>query len=159
MSADITGGTPDWRDMRKCDLEGHVLAQWHKRVYDNGSTHIEFFCERCERPVTREKYGVKGHSVTPEWFREHIKADPDGLPLRRRSLRIHICYLCGRDDSQCEYHHVAPQSIYGKDAERYPVVPLCKTCHDDETKQFTERLERYVQERIRRYLARRGDVA
>lgn len=159
MTANLGRPELDWRDARKCELEGHALAQWHKRVYDNGSIHIEFFCERCDRPVTRDKYKTKGHSVTEEWFRAQIKANPDELPLRRRSLRIHICYLCGRDDSQCEYHHVAPQAIYGNDADKYPVVPLCKSCHDAETKDFSDRLEAYVKRRIRSFLAKRGDVA
>jgi hypothetical protein len=159
MSADLGPPDIDWRDMQRCESEGHVMALWHRRVYDNGSIHIEFFCPRCDRPITRDRYETKGHSVTAEWFTAKTGLDPEQLPLHRRSLRVHQCYLCRRDDAQCEYHHVAPQAIYGKDAEKYPVVPLCKGCHDNETKAFTERLERYVQERIRRFLQRRGEVA
>lgn len=155
-AGDVAGSlTQALRDAQRCEIEGHVRAYWHRRVYANGSTHIEFFCPDCDRPVTREKFSTKGHSVTAEWFRAATGENPELLPMHRTSLRLHQCYLC-KATAQCEFHHVAPQAIYGNDAEKYPVVPLCKSCHDAETKDFAERLERYVARRIQMYLAKRS---
>lgn len=163
MPAEIQGPTVDWRERHReterCELEAHPRAYWRRRVFDNGSIHVEFFCETCERAVTQERYGTRGPWVPNDWFAERVGKDAgvtvDELPLSRRSLRYHLCYLCGAT-ALCEFHHVAPQAIYGTDAERYPVVPLCKTCHDAETDRFKEKLERYVAERIRRFLAKNG---
>jgi len=164
MSAEVTvPPEPNWRErlreQERCQLEGHPRAFWHRRVYENGSPHIEFWCETCDRPVTKDRYKTSGHAVSSEWFAANVPAVAiDDTPVTRRSLRVHLCYLCGATGF-CEFHHVAPQAIYGPDAEKYPVVPLCKGCHDRETADFTDRLERYVAERIRRFLARRGDAA
>jgi hypothetical protein len=151
----------DWRaryarDMR-CAAEGHPRAAWMWRV-DGGGRHLQFICEECERPVTRDRYetqGVRGASVSAEWLRTTLGINPDELPEYRRGLRYHLCYLCGRTDL-CEFHHVAPQALYGKDANKYPIVPMCETCHDAETRDFSDRLERYVAERIRRHDERRA---
>jgi hypothetical protein len=165
VPAEIVPPIIDWRakyaEQQRCELEAHPHAHWHQRVFDNGSVHIEFYCPDCDTPVTRERYGTPGAWVSAEWFAEHVTAvsglKPDELELHRRSHRYHLCYLCNAT-SQCEFHHVAPQALYGKAAEKYPIVPLCKPCHDRETKDFTDRLERYVQERIRRFLSKQGGV-
>ena len=132
---------------QRCTLEGHPSAEWLRRMYGNGSLHIEFYCLDCDRPVTAERYGTRGHAVSAEWFAEHITSQcsvtPDELRIHRGALRLQLCYLC-RKTAPCEYHHVAPQAIYGKDADKYPVVPLCKVCHDTETKDFSRRLRDYV---------------
>lgn len=162
MAADITPAI-DWRERfrrtERCEDEGHPRAFWRRRVFDNGSIHVEFFCETCDKPVTRERYGTPGPWVSDAWFAERVGKDAgvtvDELPLSRTSLRYHLCHLCGVT-ALCEFHHVAPQALYGSDAEKYPVVPLCKDCHDRETNDFTDRLERYVAERIRRFLAKNG---
>jgi hypothetical protein len=159
--------TPDidwrerYREQLRCEAAGHARAFWARRVTQQ-ATHVQFFCDTCERPVTNERYpladGRKRDSVTAEWLRDTLGIDADELPEVRRSLRYELCYLCGVT-ALCEWHHVAPQALYGSDADRYPIVALCAECHAQETRSFTERLERYVQERIRRYLAKRGDAA
>ena len=148
----MTGPT-DWREMfrrhERCALEQHPDALWHVRVLSNGAESIEFYCPTCDRPVTKDRYLTRGHAVTADWLLSTQGVKAGELPVSRRSLRFHLCYLCGVT-AQCEFHHVAPQAIYGKDAGKYPVVPLCSACHDAETKDFAERLERYVEARLRR---------
>lgn len=142
----------------RCATTGHPDAHWVQRINSNGARSIEFFCPNCERPITAERYGTKGHAVSADWVRTTLQLDPAEFPEWRRGLRYQLCYLCSTT-ALCELHHVAPQAIYGKDADRWPIVPLCADCHQQQTKDFTERLERYVAERIRRYLAKQGGSA
>lgn len=150
----------DWREefrrQERCAVEQHPEALWHVRILSNGANSLELYCPTCDRPITRDRYpDVRGHAVTAEWLRTTLGIDASELPIHRRSIRFHICYLCGRT-AQCEFHHVAPQALYKEDANKYPVVPLCDDCHQGETKDFADRLERYVTERIRRALGKRG---
>jgi hypothetical protein len=158
----MVGPMPDWRSRYarelRCGASAHPPAAWYAVINASGR-HFQFLCPECERPVTKERYpAAPGASVTDDWLRETLGIVASDLPEYRRGLRLHLCYLCGVTEP-CEFHHVAPQAIYGVDADKYPIVPLCDACHDAETRVFTERLERYVQERIRRYLARRGGAA
>lgn len=158
------GLTPDidWKEIHRremrCEAGLHPNAVWVWRVNPSGR-HLQFFCEDCDRPITRVRYPhAPGTSVTPDWLKEHCGVDADEVPTHRRGIRYSLCYLCGVT-AMCEFHHIAPQAIYKEDADKYPVVPLCETCHDAETRVFTERLEAYVRERIRRYLSRQGGAA
>lgn len=161
MSAEVDPPAFDWREQfkrqQKCQLDGHPAAYWHRRINATG-THIQFYCPDCDRPVTSERYGTKGFSVTADWLSTTLGLNPDELPEHRRSLRFHLCYLCGKT-ALCEFHHVAPQALYGKDADKYPVVPLCEPCHDQETKEFTERLRKHDEDVIKRYLAREARLS
>lgn len=39
------------------------------------------------------------------------------------------CGVCGTV-GPIERHHLAPQALFGDDAELWPTVNVCTTCHD-----------------------------
>ena len=73
-----------------------------------------------------------------------MQVDPTALPVLDRDVRFRLCSRCERTDS-CELHHVAPRAVFA-DADQWPVIALCRSCHDA----FTRGFEAYVKARIRK---------
>jgi hypothetical protein len=130
----------------RCRSLGHPEAYWCRRRVSNGDEHLSFWCETCERPVTRECYGARGAAVSAHWLRDNLRIEPAALPLLEREVRFRLCVRCGRTDA-CELHHVAPRAAF-EDADSWPLIALCPSCHSA----FTRGFERYVNARIQRAL-------
>ena len=130
----------------RCRSLGHPEAYWCRRRFANGDEHLNFWCETCERPVTRECYGVLGAAVSASWLRDRLRIEAASLPLLERDVRFRLCARCNRTDA-CELHHVAPRAAFA-DADSWPLMPLCRSCHHA----FTQGFEAYVTARIRQAL-------
>ncbi len=130
----------------RCGREHHPEAFWARRLTANGTYQLNFWCPQCRRPVTTERVAeAKGHAVSAEWLEDHYQLKVLDLPEVRDCVRINLCTFCGKAEP-CEYHHVAPHAVFGPDADKFPVVPLCKPCHLG----VTERFEQYIEKRIRK---------
>jgi len=124
--------------MERCRLLGHPTAYWCRRYVANGTAHVCFWCDECDRPVTRERYEAPGASVTGDWLRRKVGLDPERLPPVSKEIRYRLCARCGVT-APCEMHHIAPRALFG-DADSWPVVPLCGSCHLE----FSNRLEAHI---------------
>ena len=129
---------------------GHSEAYWCRRRAANGDEHLSFWCETCTRPVTHECYPVRGVNVSACWLRDTLGIEPAILPLLERDVRLRLCARCGRTGF-CELHHVAPRAAFA-DADSWPLIALCRSCHSA----FTRGFESYVNGRIQKAL---GDTA
>src|SRR5688500_6014349 len=96
--------------MERCRLLGHPRAYGCRRQVANGAVHLCFWCEDCERPVTRERYEAPGAAVSEEWLRRVIGIRAADLPSLSRDVRYRLCSRCG-NTAPCEMHHIAPRAV------------------------------------------------
>ena len=139
-------GAPILERCERCRSLGHPDAYWCRRRVANGDEHLTYWCETCERPVTRECYGVGGATVSANWLRDTLGIEPAAIPALERDVRFRLCARCGLTGA-CELHHIAPRAAF-VDADSWPLVALCRSCHSA----FTRGFEAYVNERIQRAL-------
>ena len=59
------------------------------------------------------------------------------------------CERCGEVGVQ--YHHTAPKKVFGEDAESYPLVKLCTSCHDRWHKIMAARAHDYTVSQLKRF--------
>ena len=130
----------------RCRSLGHPEAYWCRRRVANGEEHLSFWCDACERPVTRECYAVRGAAVSANWLRDTLGIDPAVLPLLQHDVRFRLCARCGCT-GVCELHHVAPRAAFA-DADSWPLIALCRSCHSA----FTRGFETYVTARVQKAL-------
>jgi len=88
---------------------------------------LGYFCEDCRRWVTKEK-GYAGVWIALD-HPDLSNIDVDALPFLDEFLRYRQCEWCG-EAGLCEVHHAAPQKFFGEDAELFPMVYLCRPCHE-----------------------------
>jgi len=98
-------------------------VMWGRSINANDSEYYVRVCSECERKLKGESW-VKKHKVA-EWI--HLSRVPTIQDL-------HIDVFCSYDGCGSrghEYHHWAPKEIFGKkEAEKWPIDPLCKAHHD-----------------------------
>lgn len=116
----------DWRAQQRCGEQGHPEAVVAYHVAQNGARHLCWWCEPCDRNVTFQKSGRRKSFLLPSDIPAGVVLDK--LPEFRAVERIVECYWC-HQPARCEWHHIAPKELYGKDADRFPLVPLCAACH------------------------------
>jgi hypothetical protein len=105
----------------------HGDAFLARKIAENGAVQVGFYCRECRRWVTREK-GGRGVWL-PHDDALLGDADLETLPIVETWMTFRRCEgPCGRT-LQCEEHHVAPRVIFGADADRWPLVYLCRECH------------------------------
>ena len=114
----------NWRTMRACQQIGHPDAEVVWQIAGNGAKHLAYWCRTCDGNVTYAKTKKSFLSV------RDLPGDTatDKLPVVCVVERIVSCFLC-HQPHRCEWHHIAPRELYGDDADRFPLVPLCATCH------------------------------
>jgi DNA-directed RNA polymerase subunit M/transcription elongation factor TFIIS len=79
-----------------------------------------------ERPIasTQEREKVEAWLSRNEMKWSDIPTIPaDGATDEQR------CFVCG-DCGPMESHHLAPRAIFGDEAEAWPTVDVCASCHD-----------------------------
>jgi hypothetical protein len=116
------------RKAERCLQMRHPDAHLARRVKQNGSEEIVDWCPDCERPVTRDRSGGARTSYSRlDVGRMGIAVS--SLPEVRQGLRYRLCQRC--DTFQlCEWHHAGPKELYGEEeADRMPLIPLCRPCH------------------------------
>lgn len=125
--SDITWMEREYVEER-CRDDGHPESYWCRWYTSSGEARICVWCPRCQKTVTRETSAATGNYVSAERFTKLTGRDPSSLPEERSAERLRMCRIC-RTVTPCEYHHVAPQAVFGKVADLLPVVPLCHPCH------------------------------
>lgn len=48
---------------------------------------------------------------------------------RYANADTHVCQVKGCGSTAIEWHHVAPRSVFGEDAESWPIIPACRKHH------------------------------
>ena len=111
----------------KNEFDPHQLilynVMWGRSINANESEYYVRVCSECERVIDGESW-VKKHKVS-QWI--HLSRVPT-----IQDLRLDIrCSYSGCMSRGYEDHHWAPKSIFGaKEAEKWPIDPLCKAHHD-----------------------------
>ena len=102
------------------------VSQWHKRSTGRGWVVVPW-CLPCNRHPTTTTRPVKGDRTTwsPQAFLPKVVARMPELPGPATGR----CSVCGKA-GPVEEHHFAPRALFGADAEAWPVVDLCTSCHD-----------------------------
>ena len=104
-----------------CDHGGAYLARNKK----NGG--VGMWCDQCQRWVTRES------GFDRMWLgRDHpalVGKNVAALPEIGERLWQRCQGPCG-ELAHCELHHTAPRQFFGDDCDRWPLVWLCRPCHD-----------------------------
>lgn len=79
------------------------------------------WCDACSSYAVRTRpfVSIKGTGINPESVREIGPRRPDKP-----------CSVCGTV-AQLERHHLAPYSRFGDAADDWPVVEVCRACHED----------------------------
>lgn len=86
---------------------------------------IMLWCDHCRRNVTKDVH-QKPYLAKTDAALDGIELDA----LPRIGERIYTrCETCRRY-AECEAHHIAPRAFFGDEAEQWPKVRLCDTCHD-----------------------------
>jgi len=116
----------------KCQQDSHPTAYLARRVKRDGQLEIVDWCDRCQRVVTAERTFPRRTSYTKQWVADQGIAI-DALPEVSDTLRYRHCYRCSRY-APCQDHHAVLRELYGKEADEFPVVPVCGDCHDHWTR-------------------------
>jgi hypothetical protein len=126
--------------MDQCRTLMHPPAYLAKRLKQNGSHEIVDWCPTCEQVVTYDKTGGRRTSYSKQWLEEQSIAF-SSLPEVADRLRYRRCFYC-HHYRLCEMHHTHPREIYAADADKHPIVPACKECHQEQTAITRQRLAR-----------------
>lgn len=113
--------------MQACVIQQHPDASWVRKQFSNGTLHFAFWCPTCRRAVTAERYPTGGAWVTRDVARRLSARDPETFEVLAGELRYRLCVRC-RTTVPCDGHHIAPRALF-PDADEWPILPLCDTCH------------------------------
>lgn len=85
----------------------------------NGTTQVRLQCARCYVGRTLSYAELEAHGVDPyslEPTRSHLGENGDCIVVD--------CYAI-----DVEFHHFAPKSVFGMEANDWPVMPVCRDHH------------------------------
>lgn len=105
----------------------HGEARLSRKLTENGGELIGVFCSDCRRWVTREK-GYPGLWLAID-HPDLLNLDLDRIPVVDGYFLYRRCEWCAEWRS-CEAHHAAPQKLFGEDAHEFPLLYLCRSCHE-----------------------------
>ena len=89
-------------------------------ITPNGSKQVKKRCNKCLRKT--------GAIRKSEWAA--VITGTEITEVSERSHKYENCSVRGCTDAGMEYHHFAPVNTFGfTEAERWPVLPLCKSHH------------------------------
>lgn len=123
----------NWIDQRGyCDSEhpGKRNGRWgcvmdrtavRKFIKSNGSTNYELVC------LTPGCRFVS--SPVPSDIGEHLTTRLPVLETRYSQTFGDVCCYDGCGSTEIEWHHFAPCNVFGEEADRFPVQPLCREHH------------------------------
>lgn len=118
------------------DLFGERDPVLYRVITTNGSEQI-----RCFPPVPNKPH--LGRKDPDLWriMRQLGYQRIEDIPIHRTN----VGGVCGRCRSLgVEVHHIAPRYIFHDVADEYPVVSLCRNCHE----QFHETLAEYIRNQV-----------
>lgn len=84
----------------------------------NGTLVVKLRCDTC-----RNLTGALPRQVVWEWL------DPFGPVLFRVNDSGQECVVEGCASHLIEWHHFAPRNTFGRQADSWPVLPLCREHH------------------------------
>lgn len=106
---------------RDCRHSGAFLAR-------NGSlAQIGAWCDTCLSWVTQQVAWHPGHWL-PSTHEKLKGVDVSALPIRPVAW-YRSCERC-HEWTVCEVHHVAPRQYFGDECEKWPILYLCRPCHE-----------------------------
>lgn len=107
----------------KCGSENMNIGITNTR---SGSTVYPLYCVDCgdvsnkyEKKQIAIEYAKKNGPLKYVKTKTQEYMEEDGEKI--------ICEVCGATGG--EYHHWAPQYLFGKDADKWPTSYLCRKCH------------------------------
>ncbi len=118
----------------RCATQGHTDHFLARVRFGNGKDHLAFWCEICDRSVTRDVGKGKGPYISIDDAKKYLAEDAtiSDLPLIQPNLRLRVCFYCGLV-APCEDDHALERTIHGEFAEQGPIVPACSRCHRKKT--------------------------
>lgn len=92
----------------------------------NGGIKIMYVCTEVKtHNIGNKQFDMP--NIAKSYFTEDEIAQ---MPLHYdRSGNSGTCCYKDCDESYVEHHHFAPRAMFGKDADNWPVMPLCKYHH------------------------------
>ncbi len=105
-----------------CNCKIGRKARLVRDIATNGAINIYWLCTNCLKPFYPGKQFIKHEKVID------FGIDIDELlVIEDYSANGEPCAVCGK--RQTEIHHFAPKHLFGDDADKWPVAPLCKYHH------------------------------
>lgn len=93
-----------------------------KLIKSNGATNYEFVC-------TVQGCRWKSSPIPNELAEVASKTLPVLEPRRSAYAATSRCGYLGCESTEVEWHHYAPYNTFGREADNYPVLPLCRQHH------------------------------
>src|SRR3972149_5633046 len=81
---------------------------------------ITAWCVYCDRPARPGWFDAKAHFSEQEML---------AMPWLKSARGKENCGICGVA-ADLETHHLAPRALFGEEAERWPTVDVCRSCHE-----------------------------
>ncbi len=105
----------------------HGGASWRRLRTEAGAVNFGIYCDDCRRWVSQAK-GYRGTFVSKN-HPDLTGIDLETIPFLESFLTFRLCEWCG-ETRLCEAHHPAPKKLFGEIAETFPLIYLCRPCHE-----------------------------
>lgn len=86
----------------------------------SGAIAIAAYCTNCDRRATEDAW-ISKRRFTP--------AEIDAMPIAANYTGSEKCQYEGCNMTAIEWNHYAPRSLFGEDADHWPIGPLCRMHH------------------------------
>lgn len=87
----------------------------------NGVTHYKLQCRACG-----QKSGSIPNMLAEQWIAAGVVLE---WSTRKTPNTYPPCSYTGCNQPGMHHHHIAPRNTFGREADRYPTVPLCQAHH------------------------------
>ena len=105
---------------QRCCYCGGTSAQLMRQIFHNGSQNIVYVCDECGRHMDR---------LRVYWPKSILTGNIEDLPVLTDKRDDQCCAVEGCVSRDVEWHHWAPKEFWGRDADHWPTVYLCRYHH------------------------------